>query len=72
VHIPDPETYLLFINPIVDGAFLPRTLIDGGSILNIILTEMLKKMDFNFSKMTVCNKLTNPFMGSYPARKHTP
>jgi hypothetical protein len=44
----------LVTNPIVDGAFLPKTLIDGDSSLNIIFTEMLRKMDFNFDKMTAC------------------
>jgi uncharacterized membrane protein len=38
IHIPDPGTYPLVVNPIVDGAFLPKTLIDGGSSLNIIFT----------------------------------
>jgi hypothetical protein len=60
VHIPDPGTYLLVVNPIVDGPFLPKTLIDGGSSLNIIFTEMLRKMDFNFNKMTACDE---PFYG---------
>jgi hypothetical protein len=41
VHIPDPGTYPLVVNPIVDGVFLPKTLIDGGSSLNIIFTETL-------------------------------
>jgi hypothetical protein len=41
IHIPDPGTYLLVVNPIVDGAFLPKTLTDGGSSLNIIFTETL-------------------------------
>jgi hypothetical protein len=30
VHIPDPGTYLIVINPIADGAFLPKTLITGA------------------------------------------
>jgi hypothetical protein len=60
VHIPDPETYQLVVNPIVDSAFLPKTLIDGGSSLNIIFTEMLRKMDFDFNKMTACDE---PFYG---------
>jgi hypothetical protein len=51
VHIPDPGTYPLVVNPIVDDVFLPKTLVDGGSSLNIIFTETLRKMDFNFSKM---------------------
>jgi hypothetical protein len=36
------------VNPIMDGA-LPKTLVDEGSSLNIIFTESLKKMDFDFS-----------------------
>jgi hypothetical protein len=50
----------LVVNPIVDGAFLPKTLIDGGSNLNIIFTKMLRKMDFDFNKMTACDE---PFYG---------
>jgi hypothetical protein len=44
----------------VDNAFLPKTLVDGGSSLNIIFTETLKKMEFDFSKMTPCDE---PFYG---------
>jgi hypothetical protein len=60
VHIPDPRTYPLVVNPIVHGAFLPKTLIDGGSSLNIIFIETLRKMDFDFNKMTACDE---PFYG---------
>jgi hypothetical protein len=48
------------VNPIVDGAFLSKALIDGGSSLNIIFTETLRKMDFDFNKMTTCDE---PFYG---------
>jgi hypothetical protein len=44
----------------VDGALLPKTLIDGGSGLNIIFTDTLKKMKFEFSRMTACDE---PFYG---------
>jgi hypothetical protein len=43
--------------------FLPKTLIDGGSSLNIIFTETLRKMDFDFNKMTACDE---PFYGVMP------
>jgi hypothetical protein len=56
VHIPDPRTYPLVVNPIVNEAWLPKTLIDGGSNLNIIFTETLHKMEFDFSKMTACDE----------------
>jgi hypothetical protein len=54
---------LLVVNPIADGAFLPKTLIDGGSSLNIIFTETLRKMDFDFNKMTAYDE---PFYGVMP------
>jgi hypothetical protein len=69
VHIPDPGTYLLVVNPIVDGAFLPKTLIDRGSSLNVNFTEMLRKMDFNFNKMTACEE---PFYGVVPGKAAYP
>jgi hypothetical protein len=65
VHIPDPGTYPLVVNPIVDGVFLPKTLIDGGSSLNIIFTETLRKMDFDFNKMTSYDE---PFYGVVPGK----
>jgi hypothetical protein len=48
VHIPNPETYSLVVNPVVDGAFLPKTHIHGGSSLNIIFTQTLRNMDKTF------------------------
>jgi hypothetical protein len=69
VHIPDPETYLLVVNPIVFGAFLPKTLIDGGSSLNIIFTKTLRKMGFDFSKMTAYDE---PFYGVVPGKAAYP
>jgi hypothetical protein len=69
VHIPDPETYPLVVNPIVDGAFLPKTLIDWGNSLNIIFTETLRKMDFDFNKKTACDE---PFYGVVPSKAAYP
>jgi hypothetical protein len=53
----------------VDGAFRPKTLIDGGIILNNIFTEMPRKMDFNFNKMTACDE---PFYGVVPGKAAYP
>jgi hypothetical protein len=69
VHIPDPRTYPQVVNPIVDEAFLPKTLIDGDSSLNIISTETLHKMDFNFNKMAACDE---PFYGVVPGKAAYP
>jgi hypothetical protein len=69
VHIPDPGTYPLVVNPLVNGAWLPKTLIDGGSSLNIIFIETLRKMEFDFSKMTACDE---PFYGVVPRKAAYP
>jgi hypothetical protein len=69
VHIPDPGTYPLVVNPIVDGTFLPKTLIDGGNNSNIIFIEMLRKMDFDFCKTTACDE---PFYGVVPGKAAYP
>jgi hypothetical protein len=47
VHIPDPGSYPLVVEPIVEGALLPQTLIDEGSGLNVIFVDTMKKMDFD-------------------------
>jgi hypothetical protein len=59
----------LVVNPIVNGAWLPKTLIDGGSSLNIILKETLHKMEFDFTKMTACDE---PFYGVVPGKAAYP
>jgi hypothetical protein len=69
VHIPEPRTYPLVVYPIVNGAWLPKTLIDGGRSLNIIFTETLRKMEFDFSKMTACDE---PFYGVVPGKPAYP
>jgi hypothetical protein len=69
VHILDPGTYPLVVNPIINGAWLPKTLVDGGSSLNIIFTETLRKMEFDFSKMTACDE---PFYGVVPGKAAYP
>jgi hypothetical protein len=60
VHILDPGSYPLVVEPIVEGALLPQTLIDGGSGLNVIFVDTLKKMDFDFKRLTECD---DPFFG---------
>jgi hypothetical protein len=69
VHIPDPGTYPLVVNPIVNGAWLPKTHIDGGNNLNMIFIETLRKMEFDFSKMTACDE---PFYGDVPGKAAYP
>jgi hypothetical protein len=64
-----PEPTPLVINRIVNGAFLPKTLIDGGSSLNIIFTKTLRKMEFDFNKMTACDE---PFYWVVPGKAAYP
>ena len=66
VHIPDLESYALVVT--IDRAVLPM-LIDGGSSLNIVFTETLKHMDFNFKRLQPYEELFYgivPSKGSYP------
>jgi hypothetical protein len=49
--------------------FLPKTLIEGCSSLNVIFTETLHKMDFDFNKMTTCTEL---FYGVVPDKAAYP
>jgi hypothetical protein len=69
VHIPDPGSYRLVIEPIVEGALLPQTLIDRGSGLNVIFVDTLKKMDFDFKRLTECD---DPFFGIVPGKVSYP
>jgi hypothetical protein len=56
VHIPNPGSYQPVVEPIIEGALLPQTLIDRGSGLNVIFVDTLKKMDFDFKRLTECNE----------------
>jgi hypothetical protein len=59
----------LVVNSIVNGAFLPKTLVDGGSSLNIIFTETLRKLEFDFNKMIACDEpfyVVMPDKAAYP------
>jgi hypothetical protein len=69
VHIPDPGLYPLVIEPIVEGALLPQTLIDGGSGLNVIFSDTLKKMDFDFNRLI---EYDEPFFGIVPSKAAYP
>jgi hypothetical protein len=48
---------------------LPKTLIDRGINLNIIFTETLRKMEFDFTKMTACDE---SFYGVVPGKAAYP
>jgi hypothetical protein len=65
VHIPDPGSYSLVVEPIIEGSLLPQTLIDGGSGLNVIFVDTLKKRDFDFKRLTECNE---PLFGIVPGK----
>jgi hypothetical protein len=68
VHIPNPGSYPLIVESIVEGTLLPQTLIDGGSRLNVIFVDTLK-MDFNFKRTTECDE---PFFGIVPGKAAYP
>jgi hypothetical protein len=65
----DLGSYPLVVEPIVEGALLAQTLIDGGSGLNIIFVDTLKKMDFDFKRLSECDE---PFFGIVPSKAACP
>jgi hypothetical protein len=65
VHILGPGSYPLIVEPIIEGALLAQTLINGGSGLNVIFVDTLKKMDFDFKRLTECDE---PFFGIVPGK----
>jgi hypothetical protein len=69
VHIPDRGSYPLVVEPIIEGALLAQTLIDEGSGLNVIFVDTLKKMDFDYKRLTECDE---PFFGIMPGKAAYP
>jgi hypothetical protein len=69
VHIRNPGSYPLVVEPIAEGALLAQTLIDGGSGLNVIFVDTLKNMDFDFKRLTECEE---PFFGTMPGKAAIP
>jgi hypothetical protein len=65
VHIPDPDSYPLVVEPIVEDTLLAQTLIDRGSGLNDIFVDTLKKVDFDFKRLTECDE---PFFSIVPGK----
>jgi hypothetical protein len=55
----------LVVEPIIEGTLLTQTLIDGGSRLNVIFVDALRKMDFDFKRLTECDE---PFFGIVPGK----
>jgi hypothetical protein len=47
----DPGSYPLVVEPNIEDALLGQTLIDGGSGLNVIFLDTLKKMNFDFKQL---------------------
>ena len=43
-HVPHPGKYALIVDPIVDNFRLTKVLMDGGSSLNILYEDTLKRM----------------------------
>jgi hypothetical protein len=69
VHIPVLGSYPLVVEPIIESTLLAQTLINGGSGLNVISVDTLKKMDFDFKRITECDE---PFFGIVPGKTAYP
>jgi hypothetical protein len=59
----------MVVEPNIEGALLAQSLIDGGSGLNVIFVDTLKKMDFDFKRLTECEE---PFFGIVPGKAAYP
>ena len=55
----------MFLNPIIDGFWLTKVLMDGGSRLNLIYEDMLNKMQMDKSRIDESNTY---FRGIIPSR----
>ena len=62
--------YLLVLDPVVVGARLTRTLIDGGSGLNILFAKTLKKMGLDITNLL--KPMDSPFYGNVPGNTAVP
>jgi hypothetical protein len=69
VHILDPRSYPLVVEPNIEGTLLAQTLIDGESGLNVIFVDTLKKMDFDIKRLTECDE---PFFVIVPSKAAYP
>jgi len=65
-----PISYLLVLDPVVVGARLTRTLIDGGSGLNILFAKTLKKMGLDITNLL--KPMDSPFYGNVPSNAVVP
>ena len=65
-RVPHPGKYALVIDPIVDNFRLTKVLMDGGSSLNILYEDTLKRMNLAQSQLDY-SKVT--FHGIVPGRQ---
>src|SRR5664279_537488 len=65
-HIPHPVNYTLVVNPIVANCRLSKVLMDGGSNINILYMDTLKRM--HLSETQLCHKNVK-FHGIVPGRQ---
>ena len=56
----------MVLSPIVDGFRLTKVLMDGGSGLNLIYEETLKKMEIDWSRI---ERSSTTFRGIIPSRE---
>jgi hypothetical protein len=62
--------YPLVLDPIITGMTVTKVLIDGGGRLNIIFSEILRKMRLEFTRMITPTNV--PFYGIVPGKVAMP
>jgi hypothetical protein len=68
--IGDTGVYPLVLDPTIAGMTVTKVLIDGGAGLNIIISEMLKKMGLGFARLITPTGI--PFYGIVPGKAAMP
>jgi hypothetical protein len=66
----EPSKFPLILDPVVAKVKLTKVLIDGGSGLNLIIANTLRKMGLDFTDMLVPSK--SPFYGIVPGNAAHP
>jgi hypothetical protein len=68
-RIPNPGQYPLVVDPVIDNAWFPKVLMDGGSSLNILYAHTLRLMGIELDQL---QPTTTSFRGVAPGKRVQP
>jgi hypothetical protein len=70
MSVGNADLYPLVLDPTIAGMTVTKVLIDGGAGLNIIFSEMLRKMGLDFAGLITPTGI--PFYGIVPGKVTMP